>query len=105
MNKFKNTVHTKITTKTCLKCLKTIEGILTCSRCRTAKYCSKQCQEKHWKVHKLQCTDSNKHSDNFKGLLDAGADPTKVNHGAEIAKKMCKLQNFLDQVISFSTLS
>ena len=29
-----------------------------CSRCQAAKYCSKECQTKHWKAeHKLHCTD------------------------------------------------
>eukprot|EP00814_Leptocylindrus_danicus_P014706 CAMPEP_0116038424 /NCGR_PEP_ID=MMETSP0321-20121206/22786_1 /TAXON_ID=163516 /ORGANISM="Leptocylindrus danicus var. danicus, Strain B650" /LENGTH=178 /DNA_ID=CAMNT_0003517107 /DNA_START=45 /DNA_END=581 /DNA_ORIENTATION=- len=26
-----------------------------CSRCANALYCSKECQKKHWKSHKLQC--------------------------------------------------
>nr|DBA20973.1 TPA: hypothetical protein GDO54_017701 [Pyxicephalus adspersus] len=27
-----------------------------CSRCRGAIYCSKDCQEKHWLTHQLQCS-------------------------------------------------
>lgn len=26
-----------------------------CARCMTVKYCSKNCQKKHWKIHKLVC--------------------------------------------------
>ena len=26
-----------------------------CSRCTTVMYCSKECQKKHWKEHKLEC--------------------------------------------------
>lgn len=26
-----------------------------CSRCSNALYCSKECQKKHWKIHKLEC--------------------------------------------------
>lgn len=30
--------------------------LLTCGGCRTSKYCSKDCQKKHWTtVHKLEC--------------------------------------------------
>ena len=27
-----------------------------CSVCKTAKYCGRGCQVKHWKAHKLDCT-------------------------------------------------
>jgi hypothetical protein len=27
-----------------------------CSRCNTAYYCSRECQKKHWKMHKKECT-------------------------------------------------
>ena len=30
-------------------------GVLTCARCKVAKYCSKACQKKHWKLHKIEC--------------------------------------------------
>lgn len=30
-----------------------------CGKCRSAKYCSKQCQEKHWSIHKKFCFDKN----------------------------------------------
>lgn len=28
----------------------------TCSRCLQARYCSKECQLKHWRVHKEHCS-------------------------------------------------
>jgi len=43
----------------CLHCLQEVEGCSRCSRCRTALYCSRGCQEKHWPVHKNSCRDSN----------------------------------------------
>jgi len=39
--------------------LKEVEGSLRCSKCRTALYCGKRCQEKHWPVHKNICINSN----------------------------------------------
>ena len=39
----------------CDNCSNSFEAVKLCSNCRKAKYCSKQCQRKHWKVHKLVC--------------------------------------------------
>jgi hypothetical protein len=30
--------------------------LLVCGRCRDRKYCSKECQKRHWKMHKVICT-------------------------------------------------
>ncbi|EKM51315.1 uncharacterized protein PHACADRAFT_213165 [Phanerochaete carnosa HHB-10118-sp] len=30
-------------------------GLQVCSGCRLVKYCSKECQHKHWKIHALDC--------------------------------------------------
>jgi hypothetical protein len=43
----------------CLYCLQKVEGSSRCSKCRTALYCSRACQLKHWPVHKNVCQDSN----------------------------------------------
>ena len=43
----------------CVCCLKKVEGSSRCSKCRTALYCSKKCQIKHWPIHKNLCQDSN----------------------------------------------
>ena len=50
----------------CLFCLKEVESDLKCSRCRTARYCNKECQKKHWGVHKNLCIDSNSEDSNEK---------------------------------------
>ena len=39
----------------CLTCNK--NGILKCGRCKKAYYCSKDCQRKHWKMHKIKCKE------------------------------------------------
>lgn len=31
------------------------EGTKTCSRCKIVSYCSRECQKKHWKAHKMEC--------------------------------------------------
>ena len=30
--------------------------LLACGRCHDRKYCSKECQKRHWKMHKIICT-------------------------------------------------
>ena len=30
-------------------------ALLLCSNCRTMRYCSKECQQEHWKTHKEEC--------------------------------------------------
>ena len=30
-------------------------ALLQCSQCKTTRYCSKECQRLHWKVHKPAC--------------------------------------------------
>lgn len=45
--------------KKCGNCLKPKEDnttLMVCSRCRMAKYCSKECQKGHWSQHKKACS-------------------------------------------------
>ena len=49
--------------RNCLYCLQKVEGSSRCSKCRTALYCNRGCQEKHWPVHKNICVDSNNAED------------------------------------------
>ena len=44
----------------CSGCLKQKDGVKlqSCSGCFKAKYCSRKCQKKHWKLHKKVCTNS-----------------------------------------------
>jgi len=55
-------------TRTCLCCLKVVEGCSRCSQCRTALYCNRACQLKHWPVHKNICIDSNIAEDSYEKL-------------------------------------
>ena len=48
-----------MSSRICLYCLNEVKGLLTCTKCRTARYCGKECQVKHWPVHKNICVDSN----------------------------------------------
>ncbi|XP_052083848.1 uncharacterized protein LOC127721204 [Mytilus californianus] len=50
-----NTWFTRNTarTKFCFQCF--LLSRKTCSRCKTATYCSKKCQKQNWKIHKHVC--------------------------------------------------
>ncbi|KAG0696832.1 hypothetical protein DFH29DRAFT_857610 [Suillus ampliporus] len=41
----------------CTQCQKKLDKILKCSKCKGVWYCSKECQKKHWPIHKLGCHD------------------------------------------------
>jgi hypothetical protein len=40
---------------TCEECGKQDYGYKKCSSCKVTRYCSEECQQKHWKAHKPQC--------------------------------------------------
>ena len=42
--------------RACWQCMG-YKGTVTCGLCKVARYCSKQCQEAHWNIHKHQCKD------------------------------------------------
>jgi hypothetical protein len=52
-------IDSRVKKYNCLFCLKEVSTTLRCSKCRTALYCGRACQEKHWPVHKNICLDSN----------------------------------------------
>jgi hypothetical protein len=41
----------------CSLCSKHLSKIRACSKCRTALYCSSDCQKKHWPKHKTECSN------------------------------------------------
>ncbi|KAL6716857.1 hypothetical protein ACLMJK_004769 [Lecanora helva] len=43
--------------RSCFACgrIEQSEALQTCARCLTARYCSRECQRKHWKTHKKTC--------------------------------------------------
>ena len=53
-------------TRHCSHCLKKVEGSSRCSKCRSALYCNRECQAKHWPVHKNICQDNNTEDSNEK---------------------------------------
>ena len=62
----------------CSGCLKKVRGdkLKSCSGCLKAKYCSRACQKKHWKVHKKICSDA-------KSLRFKVADRVRIAVGGE----------------------
>ena len=57
--------------RNCLYCLEAVQGSMRCSKCRTALYCDRDCQLKHWPVHKNSCQDSNTENSNEKVFMKA----------------------------------
>ena len=41
----------------CSYCGKTSENLKKCTRCHDVQYCNKDCQQKHWKLHKGSCKE------------------------------------------------
>lgn len=78
---------------TCLYCLKEVEGSMRCSRCETARYCGKECQVKHWPVHKNSCQDSNNTEDS-NDKLDAKAF-NHFNQGSYLNTKVSSLSSLI----------
>lgn len=67
----------------CSNCGKTADGEAKqyiCSRCKSAKYCDKECQRNHWRIHKPVCakTVEMNASSNLGKDMDAWM---KENHG------------------------
>ena len=42
----------------CSYCGQTSENLRKCTRCQAVQYCNKDCQQKHWKLHKVSCKES-----------------------------------------------
>ena len=62
-------INSRSNNRNCLCCLKEVEGSSRCSKCRAALYCNRDCQLKHWPVHKNICEDSNNAEDSDEKLL------------------------------------
>jgi len=45
--------------KSCTNCLKSGIKLYVCSRCKSVKYCSKDCQSHHYPTHKTECKPPN----------------------------------------------
>jgi len=78
--------------KICLNCLIKVEGDLRCGQCRTALYCSAECQAKHWKVHKNICKDSNI-EDSLDKLFQKGCNSLEQGNYAKSEKLLKKYLN------------
>ena len=45
----------------CARCGKPgATGMLRCSKCKSVRYCSRECQRSDWKQHKLRCKEVSK---------------------------------------------
>ena len=48
--------------KCCANCGLKVDEMKRCADCGQVKYCSRDCQKKHWKIHKLDCKKSSSSS-------------------------------------------
>ncbi|KIK79966.1 hypothetical protein PAXRUDRAFT_833820 [Paxillus rubicundulus Ve08.2h10] len=48
--------HRNASRVACTNCTTILEKVLTCQRCKSVWYCSKQCQKNDWSRHKPTCT-------------------------------------------------
>lgn len=52
-----DTAKTKPPQRQCNSCGKSLDNLQVCGRCKSAYYCSKDCQTKDWKNHKKPCKE------------------------------------------------
>lgn len=69
---------TTTTTEACGSCGKTPASLQRCSRCRSERYCNRDCQKAHWKTHKKVCA-SNANANASANNASAAADGSASN--------------------------
>ena len=75
----------------CLYCLQVVKGSMRCTRCETALYCGRECQVKHWPVHKNSCEDSNDSGDSDKKLQKKAENYLNQGNGIYIYSRLSLL--------------
>ena len=61
-------------TKLCSKCGKESDALMKCRACKCVWYCDKECQNKHWKEHKIECKSIKNILEQRGGKLDIGTE-------------------------------
>ena len=85
--------------KSCSYCMKPTKGLKTCIGCRTAKYCSRECQSKDWlKKHKKHCKEMIR----LKTQID-GTQPEGMS-GKGLRAAVCDNPWFLESRLNYSGL-
>lgn len=56
---------TKKNASSCNYCLISADKLKMCAKCKMAWYCSAECQKKHWKQHKPNCTPREENPENI----------------------------------------
>ena len=75
------------------------EATATCSKCKSAYYCSRNCQKSDWKIHKKTCNPISKHTQTpvVESPLDAEImENLSLDILAMIFKKLSSLKDIIN---------
>lgn len=72
----------------CRYCNKTGDDFKSCGRCKTAFYCSRECQTKDWKVHKKSCTPMDKSMSKAKKTGNALVQSFLRKHARDVVRAL-----------------
>ena len=87
------------TSLSCSYCNTASNQLKTCTVCRAAQYCDKECQQKHWKEHKTVCfkqTSENASSCSYCNTISSQLKKCTVCHAAQYCDKECQQKHWND---------
>jgi hypothetical protein len=65
----------------CSYCGQTSENLRKCTRCQAVQYCNRDCQQKHWKLHKVSCKENTTPATATSSVKDGAAATSTTSSG------------------------